>query len=64
MRLNNYMDTVRPIPIISPHTGRLCRPKITTRESNGKIITEATWICFDSGKTFRRGVVSIQDKKD
>lgn len=57
------MDLVRPIIIPSPYSGAPCKPRVTTREDGDKIITEAQWVCFTTGKLFRRGVVSIEDKK-
>lgn len=54
---------VQPKIISSPFSGAPVKPRITTRESEGKIYTEASWICPDSGRFFQKGVVSIEDKK-
>lgn len=59
----NNIPYVQPKIITSPHSGSPVRPKITTRESDGKIYTEAHWICPDSGRFIQKGVVKIEDKK-
>ncbi|NDG52937.1 MAG: hypothetical protein EBY39_07925 [Flavobacteriia bacterium] len=54
---------VQPVIITSPFSGSPIRPQIRTRESAGKIYTEAHWYCPDSGRFVKKGVVSIEDKK-
>lgn len=57
------MNTVRPIVISSPITGSPSKPKIITTERDGKLYEEAHWYCPDSGQFIRKGLISIQDKK-
>lgn len=59
----NNIPLVQPIIITSPHSGSPIRPQIRTRESDGKIYTEAYWICPDSGRFVKKGVVSVKDVK-
>ena len=59
----NNIPYVQPVVISSPYSGTPIRPQIRTRESSGKIYTEADWICPDSGQFVKKGVVSISDKK-
>lgn len=62
MYMNN-IPLVQPKIITSPHSGSPVRPQIRTRESNGKIYTEAHWICPDSGRFIQKGIVAVEDKK-
>lgn len=57
------MPQVQPKIIASPYTGNPIRPQIRTRESDGKIYTEAYWYCPDSGRFVQKGVVKVEDKK-
>ena len=59
----NNIPLVQPKIIASPVTGNPVRPQIRTRESQGKIYTEAYWYCPDSGAFIQKGVVSVEDKK-
>lgn len=54
---------VQPVIIPSPFSGSPIRPQIRKRESAGKVYTEAHWVCPDSGRFVKKGVVSIEDKK-
>lgn len=54
---------IQPKVISSPFSGSPIRPQIRTRESAGKIYTEAHWYCPDSGRFVMKGVVKIEDKK-
>lgn len=58
------MDFVDPKKIISPISGQLVEPKIITTVSGNKIVKEAHWIDPASGAFIRKGIVSIEDKKD
>lgn len=60
----NNLPLVQPKIIQSPFSGSPIRPQLRDRESNGKIYTEAHWICPDSGRFVQKGVVSIRDKSD
>lgn len=60
----NNIPYVQPKIINSPFSGSPMRPRITTRESDGKIYTEAHWICPDTGRFVQKGVVSVTDKSD
>lgn len=60
----NQIPYVQPKIIASPFTGSPIRPQIKTRESDGKIYTEAFWTCPDSGRFVHKGVVKIEDKKN
>jgi hypothetical protein len=59
----NSIPYVQPTIITSPYSGSPIRPQIRTRESSGKIYTEAYWICPDSGQFVKKGVISITEKK-
>ena len=59
----NNIPTVQPKIMSSPFSGSPIKPQLRTRESNGKIYTEAYWYCPDSGKFVHKGVVSVEDKK-
>lgn len=59
----NNTPLVEPKIISSPFSGSPVRPQIRVRESDGKIYTEAHWICPDSGRFFHKGIVKIEDKK-
>jgi hypothetical protein len=59
----NNIPLVQPKIIPSPYSGTPIRPQIRTRESAGKVYTEAHWICPDSGQFVRKGIVKIEDKK-
>jgi len=59
----NNISLVQPKIITSPHSGAPVRPQIRTRESDGKIYTEAHWVCPDSGRFIQKGIVSVEDKK-
>lgn len=58
----NNIPLVQPIIIASPVTGSPCKPQLRTRESDGKIYTEAYWYCPDSGSFVKKGVVKVEDK--
>lgn len=58
----NQIPYVQPVIISSPYSGSPIRPQIRTRESDGKIYTEAHWYCPDSGQFVKKGIISVQDK--
>ena len=59
----NQIPYVQPKIITSTFSGSPMKPQIRTRESDGKIYTEAYWYCPDSGRFVQKGVISITDKK-
>jgi hypothetical protein len=58
------MDYVEPKKIISPISGQPVEPRIVTVINGNKIIKEAHWIDPASGAFIRKGIVSIEDKKN
>ena len=58
----NQIPFVQPVIIQSPFSGSPIRPQVRTRESDGKICTEAHWYCPDSGRFVKKGIVSIESK--
>jgi len=58
----NHIPYVQPVIIQSPFSGSPIRPQIRTRESEGKLYTEAHWYCPDSGRFVKKGIVSVEDK--
>ena len=59
----NNIPLVQPKIIASPFSGSPIKPQIRTRESAGKIYTEAHWYCPDSGRFVQKGIVSVEDKQ-
>jgi len=59
----NNIPLVQPVIITSPFSGSPIRPQIRTRESEGRVYTEAHWYCPDSGRFVRKGIVKIEQKK-
>lgn len=59
--MNNNPHYVQPKIIASPFSGSPIRPQIRTRQTAGKIYTEAHWICPDSGRFVHKGIVKIED---
>jgi hypothetical protein len=57
------MDFVQPIKIVSPISGEPVAPRIITLDRGDKIVKEAHWIDPASGAFIRKGIVSIEDKK-
>jgi hypothetical protein len=58
----NNIPLVQPVIITSPFSGSPIRPQIRTRESEGRVYTEAHWYCPDSGRFVRKGIVKIEQK--
>ena len=58
----NQIPYVQPRIITSPFSGSPMKPQIRTRESDGKVYTEAYWYCPDSGRFVQKGVVSVVEK--
>jgi hypothetical protein len=58
----NQIPYVQPKIITSPFSGSPMKPQLRTRESDGKIYTEAYWYCPDSGRFVQKGIVSITEK--
>jgi len=59
----NNVPFVQPKIIASPFSGSPIRPQIRTRQEADKIVTEAHWVCPDSGRFVMKGIVKIEDKK-
>ena len=57
------MDFVRPVPITSPISGHLVKPKLVERIVGNKLHIECHWIDPAGGEFIRRGLVSIEDIK-
>ena len=57
----HYM-TVQPKVITSP-TGCPCRPTVTERVVDGRVIKEATWRDTASGQIFKKGIISNEPVK-
>lgn len=58
----NQIPYVQPKIITSPFSGSPMKPQLRTRESGGKVYTEAYWYCPDSGRFVQKGIVSITEK--
>jgi hypothetical protein len=59
----NNIPLVQPKIIASPYSGSPIKPQIRTRETAGKIYTEAHWYCPDSGRFVQKGIISVEDKQ-
>ena len=59
----NQPPYVQPIVITSPYSGEPIRPQIRERISDGKVYTEAYWMCPSSGQFVKKGIVKIEPVK-
>lgn len=56
------MDIGRVETIKSPYTGAMVKPRINTYEANGKVYTEAIYVCPHSCNFIKKTVLSVEDK--
>ena len=58
------MAFVRPVQLECPQCGQTgVTPRVRKHETSTQISEEAVWSCHRCGSYFKRGVISLQEKK-
>lgn len=56
------MDINRVETVKSPYTGAWVKPRLQTYEANGKVYTEAIYVCPSSCNFIKKTIISVEDK--